>query len=127
MSLALVSLAMLIFFHRNCCGGNNKLVLGEGLVDMCWYLPGKMANAFQDAITFLNLHGDAREHPLQLKFLSQISSMCFVLLTEEVDTKTTETLKQFGTQVGGLAVISGMKKIPKFLKKKHLINLKEKK
>ena len=117
------------FFHRNCRGGSNKLVLGKGLIDICWYLPGKIAKAFQDAITFLNLHGDAREHPEQMRFLSQISSMCFVLLTEEdlqLDADTTECLKQFGSQVGGLTVISSMKKIPKFLKKKFLINPKGK-
>ncbi len=38
---------------------------------------------FPDAVTFLKLHGDARQHPDQIRFLSKISSICFVLVTEE--------------------------------------------
>lgn len=57
------------FFHRDCRGGQYNLILGEGLVDMCWYLPaGNKDDSFQDAVTFLNLHGDAR------RFLKQMSS-----------------------------------------------------
>ena len=118
------------FFHRDCKGGEFKLVLGEGLVDMCWYLPaGKTSDAFPDAVTFLNLHGDARDHPRQTRFLSQISSMCFVLLTEEkleLDDETKESLKQFGSSPGGITVLGSIEIIPKSLKKKAIIDLKKK-
>ena len=109
------------FFHRDCPGGDYKLVLGEGLVDMCWYLPGKTTSAFPDAVTFLNLHGDVREHPQQTKFLSQISTMCFVLLTEEklqLDDNTAKILERFSSSVGGITVLSSIKSIPKALEKK---------
>ncbi len=72
------------FFHRNCSGGSLKRVLGEGLVDMIWYLPnGKKTDLFPNAIAFLNLHGDARDHPKQMELLSSMSSMCFILVTEK--------------------------------------------
>ena len=118
------------FFHRDCKGGEFKLVLGEGLVDMCWYLPaGKTSDAFPDAVTFLNLHGDARDHPRQTRFLSQISSMCFVLLTEEnleLDDEVKGSLKQFGSSPGGITILGSIEIIPKSLKKKAMIDLKKK-
>ena len=117
------------FFHRDCQGGSYELVLGEGLVDMCWYLPGETANAFSNAITFLNLHGDAREHFEQLRFLSQISFMFFILLTEEdleLESKTEEIMKQFGSSVGGITLLGSIKQIPMIFRKKLLIDLDKK-
>ena len=98
------------FFHRDLPGGSFKQVLGDGLVNMSWYLPaGKRDDVFPDAITFLNLHGDARDHPLQSRFLSQISSMCFVLLTEEgldFNEHTLETLELFSSSAGGITLLN---------------------
>ena len=100
------------FFHRNCPGGHCKSFLGEGLVDMCWYLPaGEAPDAFPDAVTFLNLHGDARQHLHQSKFLSQLSFMCIVLLTEEVtvsDKGTMEILKMFSLCPGGIILLDSI-------------------
>ncbi len=70
------------FFHRDCSGGQYKQVLGEGLIDMSWYLPSDM-NSYENAITFLNLHGDAYEFPKQVEFLSQISSVFFVMICDQ--------------------------------------------
>ena len=122
------------FFHRDSPGGQHNLLLGEGLVDMCWYLPaGVPADAFPDAVTFLNLHGDARQHPEQSKFLSQISSMCFILINEEdmkYDEQTMETLKKFATAPGGVTILNDVQQKPKTLKKEipkaHVINLTSK-
>ena len=117
------------FFHCDSQGGEYKAIINEGLVDMCWYLPGKSTNAFPDAITFLNLHGDAKEHPRQLSFLSQISSMCFVLLTEEdleLDDNTVENMKQLSLSVGGITVLGSIRTVPTCLKKKRLIDLRKK-
>ena len=62
------------FFHRDCPGGNIELLIGDGLVDMCWYLPaGKTSDTFTSPVTFLNLHGDARQHLEQTKILSQFT------------------------------------------------------
>ena len=73
------------FFHYDLAGGHHPCVLGSGLVDMCWYLPsGKTTDVFPEAITFLNLHGDARFYSKQCQVLSQISSVCFAIVTESV-------------------------------------------
>ena len=117
------------FFHRDCAGGEYKLLLGKGLVDMCWYLPGKKSNAFPDAVTFLNLHGDSRHYPEQLGFLSQISSMCFVLLTEEsleLDDNTAQIMMQFSQALGGITILGSSKNIHESLKDKTVIRLKRK-
>ena len=72
------------FFHRNMEGGLHNQLLGDGLVDVCWYLPsGKRGDIFSDAIMFLNLHGDARAHQQQVKFLSQISFLTFAFVSEK--------------------------------------------
>ena len=110
------------FFHRDCSGGQHNRILGEGLVDMCWYLPnGESTDIFPDAFTFLNLHGDARDHPGQCRLLSQISSMCFVLLTEEsltFDSQMMDSLKRFNSSPGGLRILNDVKQKPKVLKKR---------
>ena len=73
------------FFHYDLVGGQHPCVLGSGLVDMCWYLPsGKKTDAFPEAITFLNLHGDARFYTKQCQVLSKISSICFTVVTENI-------------------------------------------
>lgn len=72
------------FFHRDLEGGLVTQLLGDGFVDVCWYLPaGKQGDIFPDAIMFLNLHGDARRHPRQVRFLSKISFMTFMFISED--------------------------------------------
>ena len=109
------------YFHCDCPGGQLGHLLGEGLVDMCWYLPaGKASDAFPDAVTFLNLHGDGRQHLRQSRFLSQISSMCFILLTEEdleFDSQTIEILNEFNSYPGAITILNDMKKKPDSLKR----------
>lgn len=112
------------FFCRDLSGGNLKHVLGDGLVDMSWYFPaGKRNDVFPDAVTFLNLHGDACRHPQQSRFLSQISFMCFVLLIEEdlkFDEHTLETLKQFSLSAGGIMLLKDVDKAPETLTNESL-------
>ena len=104
------------FFHRHLPGGSFKQVLGDGLVDMSWYLPcARAADIFPDAITFLNLHGDACSHPLQSRFLSKISSMCFILLTEEeldFNEHIFKTLKHFSSSTGGITLLKDIEEVP---------------
>ena len=107
------------FFHRDCSGGQYKRILGEGLVDMTWYLPnGSETDIFLDAITFLNLHGDARHHPEQAIILSHISSMCIVLITEEnLDYDAAiPSLKKFNKSPGGIVILKSVAQKPKTLK-----------
>ena len=119
------------FFHHDCPGGQLGRLLGEGLVDMCWYLPARKASdPLPDAVTFLNLHGDGRKHLRQSRFLSQISSMCFVLLTEEdleFDSQIIEILKEFNSYPGAITILNDVKKKPVSLKREisdtHVISL----
>ena len=119
------------FFHRDCRGGQYKTILGKGLVDICWYLPsGKLASIFPDAVTFLNLHGDARDYPEQCRFLSKISSMCIPLISEEdpqFDDSMLACLTEFNSSIGGISFLNATEKSLKRLKimfeNTHVINL----
>ena len=96
------------FFHRDSDMGELEPVLVDGLVELCWYLPvGKSdQDMFSDAITFLNLHGDACHHIKQTKFLSQISFMSFVLLAEkELQQEEVEVLQALSSQPGGVVLL----------------------
>ena len=71
------------FFHFHCDGGSTEPILTDGLIELCWYFPGGKPNdPFEQVIAFTNLHGNALNHPTQTKFLSQVSFMNIVLLTE---------------------------------------------
>ena len=98
------------FFHYDCPGGQYPRVFSEGLVDMSWYLPsGKSYDTFDDAVAFLNLHGDARNFPLQSEVLIQISSLCFVLIVNEDfngEDQDLTILKKFHDS-NGLQILNG--------------------
>lgn len=107
------------FFHRDKEGGNFERKIGEGLVEACWYLPsGKSSDFFPDAVTFLNLHGDARKYPQQVKFLSKMSFMNFALISDKDldENNTTEVLKQLATSPGGVFMLASgeMKKFAEY-------------
>ena len=96
-----------IFFHRDCEGGSFNRLLGEGLVDVSWYLPkGKSDDTFPDAVMFLNLHGDARKHPKQIGFLSEMSFMNFALITaKDLDKECATVLKKLAAAPGGVVLL----------------------
>ena len=94
------------FFHYDCAGGRAKKLLLNGVVEVGWYLPSKNDNRFPDAVTFLNLRGNASEHPKQIRFLSEVCCMHFVLLKEDDMTEgTLSVLKQLSNASGGIVVI----------------------
>ncbi|XP_073460097.1 interferon-induced very large GTPase 1-like [Aquarana catesbeiana] len=81
-----------IFYHRHCRGSTENALLMNGMTEVAWYCPGgKEDDTFDDCIAFTNLHGDAREHNQQVKFLEEISSVIVILFTE-LDTKGKELL-----------------------------------
>ena len=117
------------YFHRDCRGGRYKHVFGDGLVDMSWYLPsGQPTDKFPDAVTFLNLHGDATKHPQQIELHSQVSSICLVQLTSE-DLKqkpeVTEILKKLSSAPGGILVLTEKKLQLKDIPNAVQINVKK--
>ncbi|XP_071948953.1 interferon-induced very large GTPase 1-like [Antedon mediterranea] len=91
-----------IFFNSGCKGGNLERKLSDGLLEMAWYLPTqKDTNTFSDALTFMNLRGNASHLHLQTQFLSQISlvTIAFVASADihDLDTRLLESLhKQNG-------------------------------
>ena len=95
------------FFHFHCDGGSTKSLLMDGLVELCWFLPGGKPNdPFAQVITFTNLRGDALSHPKQTKFLSQISFMNFVMLSEDdLNEKSIKILQDFANAPGGMVLL----------------------
>ena len=99
------------FFHYNCSGGQYPQLFSKGLVDMSWYVPsGKPSDTFNDAITFLNLHGDAHQHPLQTEVLTQISSLCFVVITEIPNSKDMALFKKIKDSPCSFHILSTVKR-----------------
>ena len=94
-------------FHFDCEGGTYDMVLGKGLVEVYWYLPsGKSNDTFPDAVTFLNLHGDARKYPKQLGFLTNMSFMTFALITaKDLDDECTRVLKDLAAGPGSIVLL----------------------
>ena len=97
------------FFHYNCSGGQHPRVLSKGLVDMSWYLPsGKPSDTIDDAKTFLNLHGDAHQYLYQTEILTQISSLCFVVIAKKLNTQDQALLKKINDSPCSLHILCGV-------------------
>ncbi|XP_018615274.2 interferon-induced very large GTPase 1-like [Scleropages formosus] len=72
-----------VFFNRHCTGSTPNSLLMSGVVEIAWYCPGgRKDDIFDDCVSFLNLHGDAKENPEQLQFLQAVSTVIVVLLPE---------------------------------------------
>ena len=95
------------FFHYDCHGGRAKQLFVNGLVEVCWSLPSINHSPFDDIITFANLHGDARDFPKQVDFLSKISLMTFVFIDEKSleNSDTIKALNILASPPGGLVLL----------------------
>ena len=95
------------FNHRECEGGYCERNFVDGLVEMCCYFPsGKNTDCFTDALTFLNLRGDAQQHPKQVEFLQKISLTSIVLAAESNITKDTiKVLQSLTDTPGGIILL----------------------
>ena len=79
------------FFHKDCKGGGAKRKIVDGLVELCWYLPGERERqSFQNEICFANLRGDATNFTKQLAVLKKISSVIFLLLPSDDPPQSTK-------------------------------------
>ena len=64
------------------------------------------SSTFHDAVSFLNLHGDARNFRQQTQFLCDISMMHFVLLNiNELDESGCEMLQALSKAPGGVILL----------------------
>ena len=94
------------FFHYNCDGGSVKQTMVAGLVEIAWYFPSTTNSTFKDAVTFTNMHGDARKFQRQVDFLSEVSFMSFVFLNEEdLDEAGFQVLQTMSKAPGGLVLL----------------------
>ncbi|XP_066109909.1 interferon-induced very large GTPase 1-like [Saccopteryx bilineata] len=84
------------FFH-NFRKDNNRCLLLEGMVEICWFCPGGRAeDRFENCIAFTNLHGNAEIHESQVKFLQEVSSVTVILLsTSDFDEKISSLLHEY--------------------------------
>ncbi|KAL3832047.1 hypothetical protein ACJMK2_023726 [Sinanodonta woodiana] len=75
-----------IFMNRDSPGSTKYRYLVDGMIDIGWYFPTpktevKLHGCFQDAVMFLNLHGDAYEFQSQLELLSKLANTITVMCT----------------------------------------------
>ncbi|XP_029946387.1 up-regulator of cell proliferation-like [Salarias fasciatus] len=86
-----------IFLHREMKGGSIKRVIANGLVEVCWYLPGGKENldVFPEPVAFANLRGDICESSAEFQFLFQVSNATFIFLdkAEQDEHETLMSLK----------------------------------
>lgn len=75
------------FFHYGLECGNTPRKISNGLVELCWYLPSGRENldVFTEAVTILNLRGDAMDFPAQVQFLREVSSAMFIFVDDIED------------------------------------------
>lgn len=82
-----------VFFHRHCKGSSKDCLLMGGVVEVAWFCPGgEDQDRFDNCLTFINLHGDAKEHEKQLAFLQEVSSLIVVLMSTSDDNKETRKI-----------------------------------
>ena len=93
------------FFHYDCKGGRATKLIAGGMIDTAWHLPSKNSS-FSNVVTFLNLHGDARDFKTQVQFLSDVCFMHFVLLNvKQLDESGYEVLKVLSKAPGGVILL----------------------
>ena len=96
------------FFNcRECEGGDCERNFVNGLVEMYCYLPsGKDTDPFTDAVIFLNLRGDAQQHPKQVEFLQSISDVLVVLIAKEnIIEDSIKMLQSLSEAPGGIILL----------------------
>ncbi|KAM9036265.1 interferon-induced very large GTPase 1-like [Sarcophilus harrisii] len=82
-----------VFFHRDCRGNSKSSLLMGGLVEISWFCPGgRDEDRFESCVAFTNLHGDAKDHEAQLRFLQDISSVTVVLVSASDKNESTRNM-----------------------------------
>ncbi|XP_051846773.1 interferon-induced very large GTPase 1-like [Antechinus flavipes] len=82
-----------VFFHRDCRGNSKSCLLMGGLVEISWFCPGgRDEDRFESCVAFTNLHGDAKDHEAQLRFLQDIASVTVVLVSTSDKSESTTNM-----------------------------------
>ncbi|XP_033120340.1 interferon-induced very large GTPase 1-like [Anneissia japonica] len=95
-----------IFFHSDCNGGANRKI-ADGLLEMAYYLPnGKRKDMLSEAVTFMNLRGNASYLKGQIRFISEISFATIVFMSSEsLKEEDKALLKPLYEQDGHLIIV----------------------
>lgn len=84
------------FFHHHSLEDNNRCILRDGLVEICWFHPGgRASDRFESCIAFTNLHGNAELHERQARFLLEVSSISVIILSTSFDKMNCSLLQDF--------------------------------
>ncbi|XP_057186531.1 interferon-induced very large GTPase 1-like [Triplophysa rosa] len=101
------------FFSRHCKGSTTTRLLLDGVAEISWYLPeGKRNGIFKNSVAFINLHGDACNHPQQVEFLKGLSSVIVLLLPENLTSASVKAALDgfLKRETPIIALFSGMEK-----------------
>jgi len=95
-----------VFFFRNCRQVKFQKQIANGMVDLCYFLPGnKDCNFANDAVLFLNLHGDVRDFDKQSIFLQKVSHLIVLLVNEySLDEKALQLISKLCANYNQLLV-----------------------
>uniref|UniRef100_A0AAR2KW05 VLIG-type G domain-containing protein n=1 Tax=Pygocentrus nattereri TaxID=42514 RepID=A0AAR2KW05_PYGNA len=91
------------FCHRDMKGGCRPRMIANGMVEMCWYLPGgnTAIDIFPEPVAIANLRGDVGAFETQFAFLTQVSKAMFVFLDkfEEREQKMLVSSQQLNSKL----------------------------
>ncbi|KAM4632428.1 up-regulator of cell proliferation-like [Discoglossus pictus] len=84
------------FVNRTRNGGNTPRKLSDGLVEIFWHFPDEAehSSVFKIPFAIINLRGDLESHPIQFRFLTQVSSVIFIF-SEMSQTDTCSILTHY--------------------------------
>ena len=98
-----------IFFNWDCNEFNYKRKFVDGVVELCCYFPRGKENSldfYPEAITFLNLHGDALDHTKQVNFVKSMNFLSVVFIAEDsFDDKNIKILQSLAEAPGGIILL----------------------
>ncbi|XP_033120339.1 interferon-induced very large GTPase 1-like [Anneissia japonica] len=96
-----------IFFHCECNGGSLEKKISKGLLEMAWYLPnGVKEDIFPEALTFINLRGNALNLEDQTSFISEISAATIAFTSSnDFEEEDSDLLKSLYIQNGNLILV----------------------
>lgn len=88
------------FYSKNCPLGSNSKRTLSGTVEATYFLPygQTKTDSYDDVIFFLNLRGDALEHPLLVDVIKSVSNVIVVLLQTK-NMKTDEKISKSLTSI----------------------------
>ena len=85
------------FWHEGLEGGNRSQKVSQGMLEVSWYLPaGRGNDEFKTPVTFINLRGEANQHPLVAEHLTNLSTTTCIF-TDRINKEVVTFLgKHFG-------------------------------